>query len=161
MVKKRNVTDEASVVDEVKEEVSEEERARLARLEQAGTGFIEDVRTVRLMYLEKCVVESVLQVQVRRTAYESRIQVLKNEMSSVIRQWEDKQKQAVRKIADLRRELEEAYGIDMSQWGFDDDTGMLLRLPQEVTDQIDAQKDHSKLKESETGEDAPDRGDAT
>ena len=126
----------------------EKEKQRLARLEQAGTGTIEDIRTLRLMYFDKSVLEAVLQAQLQRNAYEQRIQALRNEMNAVIRGWEQKQKLITRKIVELRREMEEDYGIIMNQWGFDDETALLHRLPQQETAQIDEETDQGKLKES-------------
>jgi len=166
MVKKRKKEYEADGLDEVVEqsegtEQDVEDPAQLARLEQASTGIITDVRTLRLMYSEKCVLEAILQAQVQRNAYETRIQVLRNEMSSIVRQWEDRQNRIVRKIADLRREMEEDYGINMQQWAFDDETAVLQRLPQTEADQIDAEKDRSKLKEDATESEAPDRESGT
>ena len=131
---------------------AEKEKQRLARLEQASTGTIEDIRTLRLMYWDKSVLETVLQAQVQRNAYEQRIQALKNEMSAVIRGWEQKQKLITRKIFELRKELEEDYGIIMSQWGFDDETALLVRLPQQEAAQIDEEEDQGKLKESTESE---------
>ena len=84
------------------------------------------------MYLEKCAIEASLQIQVRKTAYERRIEALKLELNGVVRQWEMAQKKAVRRITDVRREIEDDYGIRMEQWGYDEDTGVLRRLPQEV-----------------------------
>jgi len=132
---------------EPSEEEAEKEKQRLARLAQAGSGVIEDVRTLRLMYFDKSVLEAVLQAQVQRNAYEQRIQALKNDMNAVIRGWEQRQKLITRKIVELRREMEEDYGIVMSQWGFDDETATLVRLPQQEAVQIDEEKDQSKLKE--------------
>lgn len=139
---------EEEKVTEASEVEAEKEKQRLARLEQAGSGVIEDIRTLRLMYLDKSVLEAVLQAQLQRNAYEQRIQALKNDMSAVIKGWEQKQKLITRKIVELRKELEEDYGIIMSQWGFDDETATLLKLPQQEAAQIDEEKDQGKLKES-------------
>jgi hypothetical protein len=136
--------DEEDKVDKLDEvvEMSEEalveidkERARKARLDMAGNGIIQDARTFRLMYLEKCAVEASLQLHVQKTAYDSRIAALRQELNVILRQWETVQKQSIRKIADVRREIEEDYGIFMPHWGYDDDTGTLTRLTQ---DQIDS-----------------------
>jgi len=128
------------------------ETARLARLEVAGTGVIPDARVFHLMYLEKCAIEASLQIQVRRTAYERRIEALKQELNNVVRQWENTQKKSVRRISDVRRELENDYGIYMDQWGYDEETGVLRRLPQEAEQEVksSAPQNEDKLKGANT-----------
>ena len=113
-----------------------DDEVRLERLRIAGTGVIPDPRVFRMMYLEKCALEAALQIQVRKSAYESRMQALKAELNNVVRQWEDTQRKSIRKISDVRREVEEDYGIHMNQWGYDEDTGVLKRIPEEALQEI-------------------------
>jgi len=117
------------------EEEALKEKKRLERLAEAATGVIQDARVFKLMYLEKCAIEATLQIQVRRSAYEARIIALRQEMAGVVQQWEATQSKSVRKISNVRREIEEDYGIYMNHWGYDDETGVLQQLPQEIVDE--------------------------
>ena len=166
MVKKKDRTakDESFVFGEKEDDVEEvdylvlaqdqENERRLERSKQADSGTIPDPRVFHLMYLEKCAVEASLQIQVRKNAYTSRIEVLKQELINIVRQWEDTQKKSIRKISDIRREFENDYGIYFNQWGYDEETGSLTKLPQDVLNSIDEQRDRGKLKEDST-KDAP------
>lgn len=156
MVKKKDVADAKLV-----EEMMDEDAERQARLDEAETGTIADQRVLRIMYEEKCALEAVLQANTQREAYDKRINNLRNELNSVLRQWDAVQKKRALRVAELRRGLEDDYGINMMHWGFDDETAVLVKLPPEVIDQIDAKKDHSKLKESDTKSEESDRGAAT
>ena len=114
----------------------EQEKARQERVKEAGTGVIQDSRVFQLMYLEKCVVEASLQAQVRKKAYEERINALKQECNHVIQQWESTQKKNAKKIAGVRRDIEEDYGIFLNHWGYDDETGVLQKLSQAEIDTL-------------------------
>lgn len=130
-------------------------KERASRLKIASSGEIPDARVFQLAYLEKCAVEADLQIQVRKSAYETRIQVLRNELNGIVRQWEATQKRSLRKIKDIRRDIEEDYGIVLSQWGYNDETGVLEKLPPDVVELISKRKkdesDFKSEKESPSG----------
>ena len=122
----------------------EREKARQERLKMAGTGVIHDGRVFQLMYLEKCVVEASLQAQVRKKAYEERINALRQEANQIIQQWESTQKKTAKRIAEVRREVEEDYGIFLNHWGYDDETGVLQKLSQAEIDTLFPPKKEEK-----------------
>lgn len=140
---------EETKVDEPKmDKEAEAERAKKARMNMVDNGLIQDARTFRMMYLEKCAVEASLQLHVQKTAYDSRISTLRQELNVILRQWETVQKQSIRKIADVRREIEEDYGIFMPHWGYDDETGTLTRLSQDQIDSMLGNKQKEEKKET-------------
>jgi hypothetical protein len=91
---------------------------------------IEDSANVlRLALLEERITHANIARQFRRLVYELKLRDLKNEAKLVDSQLEMQGTQFRQDLAGLQREIEIKYGIKLFEYGYDEVTGKLTKLP--------------------------------
>ncbi len=92
------------------------------------SGKIEDLRIFKLMYLEKSISETKLLGELKKRALNDQIEQLKTERQSMARSFELRIRTLSDEVVQLRTVFEDSYEIKLSEWGYDDSTGVLVSL---------------------------------
>ncbi len=103
------------------------------KMKMVQMGKIEDMRIFKLMYLEKSISETKLLAELKKRAFNDQIEQLKTERQNQTRAFDLRARTLTDQVTQIRSAFEEDYEIKLTEWGYDDATGILVSLhPEEL-----------------------------
>ena len=114
----------------------------------------------RIVMLEERLEKFATQRGAKDHEYNDRLLALRRERTSVLKQLDKEIRDTTSKISDRRLAFEEKHGINMNEYSYDDETGMMTRLPDEIIEQIHEFEEAKKKKDGEKVADSRDQGES-
>lgn len=136
----------------MKDEEEEMMKSDVEKKEMVKTGKIEDLKIFKLMFLEKSINEVKLLSELKKRAINDQIEQLKAERQSHARSFELRAKNLSEEVLKVRSMFEDEYGIKLSEWGYDDMTGVLVPLNPDVLNEIHSREALQKEVNAERSE---------
>jgi thioredoxin-like negative regulator of GroEL len=125
------ITDSSSKESEVKEALDKLSAEDKADVEAAlnPIEIVDPASVFKLALLQERISNTNTERLYKRLLYEIKLRDLKNEAKTVDSQLDLQALQGQRDVVSLQKEVEAKYGIKLSEYGYDDVTGKLTKLP--------------------------------